>query len=286
MALGVWRIRTDEAVILARGDCESGPAELLDPNMTITTLLRDPDASLDRLADLSGYGPVPGGSAVLAPVDAQPVWAAGVTYARSLSARMQEARDGGDVYDRIYSAERPELFFKSAGQNAIGTGDQLGIRADSTWNVPEPELGIVADHAGELRAYVLGNDMSSRSIEGDNPLYLPQAKTYDRSCGIGPCIVPVAAAGSWRDFTIELSVERQQHTVFDQQTRLTALRRTPAELLGWLNRANSFPDGVVLLTGTGIVPPPDFTLRERDVVVIRCTGLGTLRNDIVTVGRN
>jgi len=131
---------------------------------------------------------------------------------------------------------------------------------------------------------VLGNDMSSRSIEGDNPLYLPQAKTYDRSCGIGPCIVPVASAGSWRDFTIELRVERQRYSVFDQQTRLTSLRRTPAELLDWLNRANSFPNGVVLLTGTGIVPPPDFTLRERDVVVIHCPGLGTLRNDIVTVG--
>src|SRR5262249_2930345 len=254
------------------------------PPMRIPRSVRAQTTSLDRLADLRGYGPVPDGSAVLAPVDAQPVWAAGVTYARSLSARMQEARDSGDVYDRIYSAERPELFFKSAGANAIGTGDQLGIRADSTWNVPEPELGIVADHAGELRAYVLGNDMSSRSIEGDNPLYLPQAKTYDRSCGIGPCIVPVAAAGSWRDFTIELSVERQQHTIFDQRTRLTALRRTPAELLGWLNRANSFPDGVGLLTGTGLVPPPDFPLRVRVVVVLRGPGLGTLRNDIVAVG--
>lgn len=284
MALGVWRIRTSEAVILARGDCQSGPAELLDPSLTITTLLRDPVMSIDRLEDLTSYGAVPDGSTVLAPIDTQPVWAAGVTYARSLSARMEEARDGGDVYDRIYEAARPELFFKSAGENAIGTADQLGIRADSTWNVPEPELGIVADDAGRPRGYVLGNDMSSRSIEGDNPLYLPQAKTYDRSCGIGPCIVPVVAAGSWRDFTVELTVERQQLTVFDQQTRLTSLRRTPAELLDWLTRANSFPNGVVLLTGTGIVPPSDFTLREHDVVVVRCQDLGELRNDIVTVG--
>src|SRR5215471_21500832 len=276
MALGVWRIRTGQAVVLARGDCESGPSELLDPSMTIGTLLGDQEPSIDHLADLRSYGAVPDGAAVLAPIDSQPVWAAGVTYARSLSARMEEARDGGDVYDRIYAAARPELFFKSAGENAVGTGGQLGIRADSTWSVPEPELGVVADHSGRPRGYVLGNDMSSRSIEGDNPLYLPQAKTYDRSCGIGPCIVPVASAVSWRDFTIELRVERQQHTVFDQQTRLTALRRTPAELLDWLNRANSFPNGVVLLTGTGIVPPPDFTLREGDVVVIRCPGLGTL----------
>jgi len=252
--------------------------------MTIATLLGDQEPSIDHLADLRSYGAVPDGAPVLAPIDSQPVWAAGVTYARSLSARMEEARDGGDVYDRIYAAARPELFFKSAGENAVGTGGQLGIRADSTWSVPEPELGVVADHSGRPRGYVLGNDMSSRSIEGDNPLYLPQAKTYDRSCGIGPCIVPVASAASWRDFTIELRVERQQHTVFDQQTRLTSLRRTPAELLDWLNRANSFPNGVVLLTGTGIVPPHDFTLRERDVVVIRCPGLGTLRNDIVTVG--
>jgi 2-dehydro-3-deoxy-D-arabinonate dehydratase len=286
MAHGVWRIRTGEAAMLARGDSESGPAELLDPSLTIATLLRDPELSIDRLPELTGYGAVPDGSSVLAPIDAQPVWAAGVTYARSLSARMEEARDGGDVYDRIYAAERPELFFKSAGENVIGTGEQLGIRADSSWNVPEPELGIVADHAGVLRGYVLGNDMSSRSIEGDNPLYLPQAKSYDRSCGIGPCIVPAAAAGDWQDFRIELTVERQQRTAFGQQTRLTSLRRTPAELLDWLTRANSFPNGVVLLTGTGIVPPPDFTLREHDVVIIRCQGLGTLRNDIVTVGRN
>jgi 2-dehydro-3-deoxy-D-arabinonate dehydratase len=285
MALGVWRIRAGEAVNLARGDCQSGPAELLDPSLTITTLLRDPVTSIDRLEELTSYGAVPDGSTVLAPIDKQPVWAAGVTYAKSLSARMEEARDGGDVYDRIYEAARPELFFKSAGENAIGTGDQLGIRADSTWNVPEPELGIVADDAGRSRGYVLGNDMSSRSIEGDNPLYLPQAKTYDRSCGIGPCIVPLVAAGSWRDFTVELRVERQQLTVFDQQTCLTSLRRTPAELLDWLMRANSFPNGVVLLTGTGIVPPPDFTLRDHDVVVVRCPDLGELRNDIVTVGR-
>ena len=284
MALGVWRIRTGQAVVLARGDCESGPSELLDPSTTIATLLGDQEPSIDHLADLRSHGAVPDGSTVLAPIDRQPVWAAGVTYARSLSARMEEARDGGDVYDRIYEAARPELFFKSAGENAIGTADQLGIRADSTWNVPEPELGIVADDAGRPRGYVLGNDMSSRSIEGDNPLYLPQAKTYDRSCGIGPCIVPVAAAGSWRDFTVELTVERQQLTVFDQQTRLTSLRRTPAELLDWLTRANSFPNGVVLLTGTGIVPPSDFTLREHDVVVVRCQDLGELRNDIVTVG--
>jgi 2-dehydro-3-deoxy-D-arabinonate dehydratase len=286
MAPGVWRIRTGDAVVLARGDCESGPAELLDPSLTIAALLRDPELSIDRLADLKGHGAVPDDSTVLTPIDTQPVWAAGVTYARSLSARMEEAHDGGDVYDRIYTAARPELFFKSAGENAIGTADQLGIRADSSWNVPEPELGIVADHAGQPRGYVLGNDMSSRSIEGDNPLYLPQAKTYERSCGIGPCIVPVAAAGSWQDFIIELRVERHQQTVFDQRTRLTSLRRTPAELLDWLNRANSFPNGVVLLTGTGIVPPPDFTLRERDVVVIHCPGLGTLRNDIVMVGRS
>jgi 2-dehydro-3-deoxy-D-arabinonate dehydratase len=286
MALGIWRILSGEAVRLARGDSESGPAELIDPSLTVTSLLRDPEVSIDRLADLRGFGPIPYGSTALAPVDMQPVWAAGVTYARSLSARMEEARDGGDVYDRIYAAERPELFFKSAGENAIGPGGQLGIRADSAWNVPEPELGIVADHTGRLRGFVLGNDMSSRSIEGENPLYLPQAKTYDRSCGIGPCIVPAAAAGDWREFTIKLTVERQGQTAFDQQTRLTSLRRTPAELLDWLNRANSFPNGVVLLTGTGIVPPPDFTLHEHDVVVIRCPGLGTLRNEIVTVGRS
>jgi len=285
MTLAIWRVGTGKGALLARGDSESGPAELLDPSLSITSLLSDPDLNIDVLADLEARGTIPGGSIALAPIDAQPVWAAGVTYARSRSARMEESRDAGDVYDRVYAAQRPELFFKSAGEDAVGPDASLGIRADSSWNVPEPEIGVVADPAGQLRGYVLGNDMSSRSIEGENPLYLPQAKTYDRSCGIGPCIVPAAAAGDWREFAIELRVERQQQTVFQQATEVGMLRRRPEELLDWLYRANSFPNGVILLTGTGIVPPPDFTLREHDVVAIRCPGLGTLRNQVIMVGR-
>ncbi|HEY2505798.1 MAG TPA: fumarylacetoacetate hydrolase family protein [Streptosporangiaceae bacterium] len=284
MTAGLWRLLADGRVRLARGDSEEGPAELLAESLSLTGLLADPAEPLQHLESLPAAGQVPRGATTLAPLDQQPVWAAGVTFQRSREARQEEASDGGDVYDRVYTAVRPELFVKAGPGAAIGTKDELGVRADSDWNVPEPELGIVADPRGRPQAFVLGNDMSSRSIEGENPLYLPQAKVYDRSCGIGPCLVPVSLAPAWRDLRIELIIRRGGVTAYQDAMELATMRRTPDELLGWLFAANSFPAGVALLTGTSLVPPSPFSLRARDEVIVRAVGLGVLANIITVVG--
>jgi len=281
---GLWRVQAAGEIRLARGDTQQGPQELLGPAVTVASLLADPGRPLQDLASLPSSGPVPGSLAILAPLDLQPVWAAGVTFPRSREARREEAIDGGDVYDRVFSASRPELFVKAAAGAAIGPGDQLGIRADSDWDVPEPELGVVAGPDGELQALVLGNDMSSRSIEGANPLYLPQAKVYDRSCGIGPCLVPVSLAPPWQQIRIELRIARAGQTRYEDGMSLATMQRTPVELLRWLFAAQSFPHGVALLTGTSLVPPGDFTLRDGDVVTVSAAALGTLENPVVTVG--
>ena len=284
MTTGLWRVQAAGEIRLARGDTEQGPRELLDPAVTVASLLADPGRPLQNLASLPSSGPVPGSLAILAPLDLQPVWAAGVTFPRSREARREEAIDGGDVYDRVFSASRPELFMKAAAGAAIGPADQLGIRADSDWDVPEPELGVVAGPDGELQALVLGNDMSSRSIEGANPLYLPQAKVYDRSCGIGPCLVPVSLAPPWQQIRIELRIARAGQPRYEDGMSLATMQRMPVELLRWLFAAQSFPHGVALLTGTSLVPPRDFTLRDGDVVTVSAAALGTLENPVVTVG--
>lgn len=285
MTLALWRLATTGgAPRLARGPVAAGPAEWLAADLSVADFLTDDGTLFAGLAELPGAGPVPADAAVLAPADRQPVWAAGVTYARSRDARKEEARDGGDVYDRVYAADRPELFVKALPGTAVGTGAPLGIRADSGWNVPEPELAVVADPAGTIRALTLGNDMSSRDIEGANPLYLPQAKLYDRSCGLGPALVPVAALPGWLDQTIELTIRRGPVAVFTDQVRLRAIRRDPAELLRWLFRANTFPAGAVLLTGTSLVPPAELTLRPGDEVTVAAAGLGTLRNPVQLIG--
>jgi 2-dehydro-3-deoxy-D-arabinonate dehydratase len=284
MTAGLWRLLAGGRVRLARGDSEEGPAELLAESVSLADLLADPAEPLQRLESLPASGPVPAGARLLAPLDQQPVWAAGVTFQRSHQARREEAGDGGDVYDRVYTAVRPELFVKAGPGAAIGTRDELGIRADSDWNVPEPELGILADARGRTQAFVLGNDMSSRSIEGQNPLYLPQAKVYDRSCGIGPCLVPVSLAPAWQELRIELIIQRAGLTVYQDGMDLATMRRTPDELLAWLFAANSFPAGVALLTGTSLVPPGAFSLRAGDAVTVRAAGLGALDNTITVVG--
>ncbi|GIF22730.1 2-dehydro-3-deoxy-D-arabinonate dehydratase [Actinoplanes tereljensis] len=228
-------------------------------------------------------GPPRPGEQVLPPIDRQEVWAAGVTYLRSRDGRKEESAGHGSLYDHVYDSDRPELFFKASPWRVVGEGEAVGIRADSGWDVPEAEVGLVLNAAGEIFGYTLGNDMSSRSIEGDNPLYLPQAKIYDRSCALGPAIVP-----SWAvepgPFPIGLRVLREGREAYAGTTSTSAMARSFADLAGWLFRALSFPEGVVLLTGTGVVPDADFTTQPGDVVEITSAPLGTLTNPVVAVG--
>lgn len=218
----------------------------------------------------------------LPPVDDQEVWAAGVTYERSRAARQEEATDGGDVYARVYEAERPELFFKAAGWRVVGHRDAIGIRADSQWNVPEPELALVFNPALEVVGITIGNDVSSRDIEGANPLYLPQAKVYTRSCALGPGI-SLTPLTHFPPLPIQIRIDRDGAPVFTGETHTDRLRRTIPTLAGYLGRSQTFPSGVVLLTGTGVVPPLDFTLRAGDVVSITLPGPGTLVNPVMGV---
>jgi 2-dehydro-3-deoxy-D-arabinonate dehydratase len=221
------------------------------------------------------------GETLLAPIVSQEVWAAGVTYYRSRTARMEESREaGGDnFYDRVYEAERPELFFKATAHRVAGPGTPVRIRHDSHWNVPEPELALVVTRGGKIVGYTIGNDMSSRDIEGENPLYLPQAKVYDRSCALGPCIL-VTEERPHSSTEIQLQILREGETVFEGATTLAQLKRTPESLVEFLYRDNSFPQGCFLLTGTGVVPPDDFTLQTRDEIRITIEPIGTLINTV------
>jgi 2-dehydro-3-deoxy-D-arabinonate dehydratase len=216
-----------------------------------------------------------------APVGNQEVWAAGVTYYRSRSARMEESKvaGGGSFYDRVYAAERPELFFKSTASRVVGTCSHVRIRKDSDWNVPEPELTLLANQFGKIIGYTAGNDMSSRDIEGENPLYLPQAKVYDGSCALGPCVLvsPHALPAST---SIGLEILRDGNTEFSGATTLAELKREPAQLVEYLYREISFPFGCFLMTGTGIVPPDSFTLASGDEIRITIGQIGTLINKV------
>ena len=220
---------------------------------------------------------------LLAPVDRQEVWAAGVTYLRSKTARMQESDFSATAYDRVYDAPRPELFFKAVAEKVVGPGDGLGIRGDARWNVPEPELALVMNSRGELVGCTIGNDMSSRDIEGENLLYLPQAKTYDRSCGLGPWIVLGCDEHEARGWTIAITISRADREVFTGQTRIDRIKRSFHELAEYLWRSQSFPHGVVLLTGTGVVPDDSFTLAADDRIVIEVDGIGRLENRVLIV---
>ncbi|MGF7216513.1 2-dehydro-3-deoxy-D-arabinonate dehydratase [Spirosoma lacussanchae] len=218
---------------------------------------------------------------LLAPIGRQEVWASGVTYLRSRDARMEESKkSGGDnFYDRVYDAERPELFFKSTAERVVGPGDAVRIRADSTWNVPEPELTLFMTSLGKIVGYTCGNDMSSRSIEGENPLYLPQAKTYDGSAALGPCLyVPESPIAP--DAQIQLDILRAGQPVFSNRIAISQMKRQHNELVSFLFRECSFPNGCYLMTGTGIVPPDDFTLASQDEVRITIDGIGTLTNRV------
>jgi 2-dehydro-3-deoxy-D-arabinonate dehydratase len=217
---------------------------------------------------------------VLAPVGSQEVWAAGVTYHRSRNARMAESKDagGGDFYDRVYAAARPELFYKAAGWRVVGPGRAMRIRSDAKWSVPEPELVLLINAAGAIVGYTIGNDMSSRDIEGENPLYLPQAKVFDGSCALGPCVL--LSSEPSRKTNIHLEILRRTKQVFAGSTTLAELKRKPEELVRFLFRDNSFPQGVFLMTGTGIVPDDDFTLQGGDVMRISIDGIGVLENHV------
>lgn len=216
---------------------------------------------------------------ILAPIGRQEVWAAGVTYYRSRGARMEESKDagGGSFYDRVYSAERPELFFKSTASRTVGTGGKVRIRADSSWNVPEPELTLVVSPGGRITGYTIGNDMSSRDIEGENPLYLPQAKVYTGSCALGPGIL-VGEEALDRTAEIAIEIERSGIVAFAGRVALTELKREPRLLVKYLFRDNAFPDGCFLMTGTGIVPDSSFTLASGDLIRISIDAIGVLEN--------
>jgi len=218
---------------------------------------------------------------LLPPILSQEVWAAGVTYYRSRTARMEESRvaGGGSFYDRVYAAERPELFFKATPHRVVGPGGRVRIRADSRWSVPEPELALVVSRRGAIVGCTIGNDMSARDIEGENPLYLPQAKVYAACCALGPAVLLGRGALS-PETAIQLEIRRNGTQVFAGSTDLGMLKRTADELVGFLYRDNEFPQGCVLLTGTGIVPPDEFSLQQGDAIAIVIPPIGTLRTEV------
>src|SRR5262245_8340508 len=281
--MALWQLLADGERRLARGPAGAGPRELLPASLTVDALLGGEPGALATVLRGPAAGPVPAGARIVSPIGGQEVWAAGVTYTRSLDARVLES-GMPDPYERVYQAERPELFLKAAPGRVRGPGEPVGVRGDSGWDVPEPELAVAADRNGRIVGYLNGNDMSSRSIEGENPLYLPQAKIYTGSCAIGPCLATPDEVPDLRSLLISLRVVRDGAEIVSDTVKVADLHRRPDDLVRWLFRALDFPVGVVLLTGTAIVPPPDFTLRAGDEVIIATTGLGELRNVVAVIG--
>jgi 2-dehydro-3-deoxy-D-arabinonate dehydratase len=265
----------DEAVRLLSLDERRGPSSLSD------LLHADNPAALVRQSLDTQAVPVPWMQAkLLPPVDGQDIWAAGVTYMRSRQARERESVGAAQFYDKVYTAPRPELFFKATADRVVGPGEPVRVRHDSRWTVPEPELALVLSPQLRLVGFTIGNDMSARDIEGENPLYLPQAKVYDRSCALGPVITLVDAMPPVEQIDIRLQIERQGRIVFEGSTPVSRMVRPFEELITWLGRENSFPHGAILLTGTGVVPPDDFSLQTGDTVHIDITGIGRLTNPV------
>ena len=254
-----------------------GPASLADALAMPAADLR---ARLEEVRGRGGFGLPVGAVRYAAPVDRQEVWAAGVTYLRSRDARMEESTQK-DVYDLVYDADRPELFLKATPERISGPGEAVAIRGDSTWDVPEPELALVLNRGGETIGYTVGNDVSSRSIEGENPLYLPQAKVYRACAALGPVIALAWELPDPNNLTIRLTIRRGGAVHFSDETSTNQIHRPLEELVTYLRRHNDFPAGVVLMTGTGIIPPPEFTLEGGDEVEIAVQGIGTLRNPVV-----
>jgi 2-dehydro-3-deoxy-D-arabinonate dehydratase len=238
------------------------------PIQTVQSLKKDAAIALSQIT-------------FLAPIDHQEVWAAGVTYKRSQTARMEESEAAASCYDLVYKADRPELFFKAVPHRVRGHKQPLRIRSDATWNVPEPELTLVLSSDLRIVGLTIGNDMSSRDIEGENPLYLPQAKCYDQSAGLGPWVTLFERLPPKEQLKIDIKICRGESVLFDQSTSAAQMAREFEDLVGWLGRDMTFPDGAFLMTGTGIVPNNDFTLHPGDVVSINIAGIGTLENTIV-----
>ena len=250
---------------------------------SVTELLDDANA-VARVEALGELPTVPLAEVtLLTPVEGQEIWAAGVTYLRSKTARMEESDFSANAYDLVYDAARPEIFFKSLPNKVMGPGEAVGIREDSQWNVPEPELTLVINSAKQLVGYTIGNDMSSRDIEGENLLYLPQAKVYDRSCAVGPWLVMGVDESEVRKWTIGVEIERGGDAVFNGETSINNIKRTFDELIDYLCRSQTFPQGAMLLTGTGVVPDDDFTLLANDIIRVTISGIGTLENPAVVV---
>ncbi len=267
--------RTADGLIAQRGeDC----FRLAEPSLDSLFTQADPAGWLHE--QLARATPIPRPLTLLAPIENQEVWAAGVTYLRSRDARIDESKDagGGTFYDRVYDAPRPEIFFKATPSRVVAPGSPVGIRSDSKWNVPEPEVALAINRDGLIFGYTIGNDMSSRDIEGENPLYLPQAKVYAACCGLGPGLVVRAPLP--RETAIELDIIRDGQPVFAGATSLAQMKRGFEELAGYLYRDNVFAHGCYLLTGTGIIPPGEFTLRSGDRVRISIAGLGSLENPV------
>lgn len=242
---------------------------------------RPAEVALLAASALTGYFQIEPDWKILPPVDgAMEVWAAGVTYEDSKRARMAESEGGGDFYDRVYTAERPELFFKANPWRVVAPGDPVAIRKDSRWDVPEPELTLVLCASGRIVGATVGNDMSSRSIEGENPLYLPQAKSYERACAVGPTIRVAEVDLDLKNLPITLEISRGGSVAFSGETSTARMKRTPQELAEWLFATLSFPDGALLMTGTGLIPPDTFTLQNGDTITISIGGIGTLINPV------
>ncbi len=272
--VGVGVVNEGRVRFLRRG--ESGAPKTLSDFLHAD----DPAALVAAHLDASDAGVPLDSVQLLPPLDEQEVWAAGVTYKRSREARERESAGAARFYDLVYNADRPELFIKAMPRRVVGPGATVRIRSDSRWNVPEPELALVVSPQMKIVGYTIGNDMSSRDIEGENPLYLPQAKVYDGSCSLGPVIKLASAMPPPEQVTIRLTITRSGGVVFDGSTSLSAMKRSFEVLVSWLGRENSFPNGVILLTGTGIVPPDHFTLEHGDDIAIDITDIGTLRNRV------
>jgi 2-dehydro-3-deoxy-D-arabinonate dehydratase len=255
-----------------------------EPGADLQSLLNgpDPEGTVRRSLDGPSEAEVSFPSIrLLSPIDRQEVWGAGVTYERSKVARQEESEQGGSFYDLVYTAPRPELFFKATPSRVVGPGEPIRVRQDTKWCVPEPELTLVLSPALKIVGYTIGNDVSARDIEGENPLYLPQAKVYDACCALGPVVTLPSAMPPIREIEIHLEIERAGKAIVKESTSLARMARTLDELVDWLGRDNRFPDGAFLLTGTGIVPPDDFSLEPGDIVRIAIDGIGTLINPVV-----